>query len=279
MLTETTIDGTRARLAELTARGATVALVPTMGALHEGHLALVDAASRAAAVVVVSVFVNPLQFGAAEDFGRYPRSLESDATKLAQHGATILFAPSAGEMYPRGSRTTITPPPFTDVFEGAIRPGHFAGVLTVVAKLFNIIRPDVAVFGRKDLQQLSAVRAMVVDLDFPVEILAVDTVREADGLALSSRNRYLDDQSRRRAAGLRAALLAAKAAFDAGARDPSDIEATGRAVLARDGAIDVDYLGLVREADFVKPVNATVGDFIVAAIRIGGTHLIDNILL
>lgn len=279
MVTETGITEIRARLADLKPQGARIALIPTMGALHDGHLALVAAASKVADIVVVSIFVNPLQFGPSEDYARYPRTLESDAAKLAENGASILFAPSPGEMYADGSRTTVTPPAFAEAFEGAVRPGHFGGVLTVVAKLFNIVRPDVAIFGRKDLQQLALIRAMVADLNFPIDILPVDTVRERDGLALSSRNRYLDEQSRRRATRIRAALVAAKAAFDAGVTFPSQIEATGRTVLAQDGALDVDYFGLVRESDFERPSAASSGDAIVAAIRIGGTRLIDNILL
>lgn len=279
MFTETTIAGARVRLSESRVPGARVALVPTMGALHDGHLALVDAARNAADVVAVSIFVNPLQFGPNEDFARYPRTLESDAAKLAAHGASILFAPSPREMYGAGSQTTVTPPSFADRLEGAVRPGHFAGVLTVVAKLFNIVQPDTAVFGRKDLQQLALIRAMVADLDFPIEILGVDTVRERDGLALSSRNRYLDEQSRRRATRIRAALVAAKAAFDAGETDPVAVEAAGRAVLAQDGALDVDYLTLIQESDFERPAVATSGNSIATAVRVGGTRLIDNIQL
>jgi len=280
MLIETSIAGMRARLRELSANGARVALVPTMGALHEGHLTLVDSATKAADVVAVSIFVNPLQFGPNEDFARYPRTIESDAAKLAERGATIVFTPAAEEMYGGDvSRTTVVPPSFATSFEGAVRPGHFAGVLTVVAKLFNIVQPDVALFGRKDLQQLALIRAMVADLNFPIEIKAVDTVRESDGLALSSRNRYLDADARRHAPALRAALVAAKRAFDVGNSDPSSIESVGKEVLAKDGAFDVDYLALVSETDFAKPSVAVRGNSIVVAARIGGTRLIDNIQL
>lgn len=279
MFTETTITGTRARLSESRVSGARVALVPTMGALHDGHLALVDRARKAADVVAVSVFVNPTQFGPNEDFARYPRTLESDAEKLSAHGASILFAPSAREMYGDGPRTAVTPPSFADFFDGGIRPGHFAGVLTVVAKLFNIVQPEMAVFGRKDLQQLALIRAMVADLNFPIEVIGMDTVRERDGLALSSRNRYLDEPSRRRATRIRAALVAAKSAFDAGETDPAAIEAAGRTVLAQDGALDVDYLALIRESDFERPAVATSGDSVITAVRVGGTRLIDNIQL
>jgi pantoate--beta-alanine ligase len=280
VLIESSIAGIRARLRELRASGARVALVPTMGALHEGHLALVDAAAKAADVVVVSIFVNPLQFGPNEDFARYPRTIESDSAKLAERGAAIVFTPTTEEMYGgAGSRTTVTPPSFAGLFEGAVRPGHFTGVLTVVAKLFNIVQPDVAVFGRKDLQQLSLIRGMVSDLNYPVQITAVDTIRESDGLALSSRNRYLDADARRHAPALRAALLAGKAAFDADTTDPSAIESVAKAVLAKDGALDVDYLSVVNEADFATPAVATRGNSIVVAARIGGTRLIDNIRL
>lgn len=279
MFTETGIAGIRARLGHLKTQGASVALVPTMGALHDGHLALVAAATRVADVVVVSVFVNPLQFGPSEEYARYPRTLESDSAKLTEHGASILFAPSAGEMYADGSRTKVTPPAFAELFEGSVRPGHFTGMLSVVAKLFNIVQPNVAVFGRKDLQQFALARAMVTDLNFPIEILLVDTVRERDGLALSGRNRYLDEPSRRRATRIRAALIAAKAAFDAGVTDPSALEASGSSILGQDGALNVDYFGLVRESDFERPSVAARGDSIVTAVRVGGTRLIDNILL
>lgn len=279
MFTEKGIAGIRARLAVMRADGARVALVPTMGALHEGHLALVDAARAASDVVVVSIFVNPLQFGPGEDFARYPRTLEGDSAKLAARGASVLFAPSTGEMYADGSHTTVDPRPLANGFEGAIRPGHFAGVLTVVAKLFNIVQPEVALFGRKDLQQLAAIRAMVSDLDFPVDVQSVETVREPDGLALSSRNLYLDEQSRRRAARIRASLVAARSAFERGADSPDGIEAAGTAILAADGALKVDYFSVVREADFERPTVARSGDSIVTAVRVGGTRLIDNIRL
>ena len=279
MVTENGIAGIRARLAVIRADGARVALVPTMGALHEGHLALVDAARAASDVVVVSIFVNPLQFGPGEDFARYPRTLEGDSAKLAARGVSVLFAPSTGEMYADGSHTTVVPRPLANGFEGAVRPGHFAGVLTVVAKLFNIVQPEVALFGRKDLQQLAAIRAMVSDLDFPVDVQSVETVREPDGLALSSRNLYLDEQSRRRAARIRASLVAARSAFEGGADSPDAIEAAGAAVLAADGALEVDYFSVVREVDFERPAVARSGDSIVTAVRVGGTRLIDNIRL
>lgn len=279
MVTETTIAGIRARLAEQRAHGSRIALVPTMGALHEGHLALMAEARRTADIVVASVFVNPLQFGPNEDYTRYPRTLDTDSEKLSAAGVSVLFAPEAAEMYATSSRTTVEPRAFGSTLEGKIRPGHFAGVLTIVAKLFNVVLPSIAVFGRKDLQQLVLIRAMVADLDFPVEIREVETVREADGLALSSRNRYLDNDARRSAVRLREALLAAKAAFDSGATAPAAIESAGQVVLSRDSSISVDYLTVVSQSDFEPPATATQGDSVVAAVRIGGTRLIDNIRL
>jgi pantoate--beta-alanine ligase len=279
MVTETSIAGVRARLAEHRQRGARIALVPTMGALHDGHIALVAEAKRSSDVVVASVFVNPLQFGPNEDFSRYPRTLDADAEKLAASGTDILFAPAAAELYADGSRTLVQPRDVANNLEGRLRPGHFTGVLTVVAKLFNIIQPAVAVFGRKDLQQLVLIRAMVADLNFPVEIVDVETVREVDGLALSSRNRYLDATARQSATRLREALLAAKSAFDAGATSRRAVEDAGEVVLARDKSIAVDYLTVVGAADFQPPEVVRSGDSIAAAIRVGGTRLIDNIRL
>jgi pantoate--beta-alanine ligase len=277
---EHTIAATRARLASLRADGKRVALVPTMGALHAGHLALVDAAREAADVVVISIFVNPLQFGPNEDLARYPRTLDADVAALRERGADLIFAPSAAEMYGDAQdRTTVVPRGFAGLFEGAIRPGHFAGVLTVVAKLFNIVQPDVAVFGRKDLQQLALVRAMVADLDFPIEIVGYETVREADGLALSSRNRYLDAEQRVLATRLREALATAKLAFARGVHEPEAIAAAGREVLMRSPVLPVDYLAVVRERDFSTPERASAGDAIVGAVRVGTTRLLDNIQL
>lgn len=279
MVTETTIAGIRARLAEHRARGSRIALVPTMGALHEGHLALVAEARKSADIVVASVFVNPLQFGPNEDYKRYPRTPDTDSGMLSAAGASALFAPEAAELYASGSRTTVEPRAFGSILEGKVRPRHFAGVLTIVAKLFNIVQPSIAVFGRKDLQQLVLIRAMVADLDFPVEIREVETVRETDGLALSSRNRYLDDAGRHSAVRLRESLLAAKSAFDSGATLPSSVEAAGEAVLSRESSISVDYLAVVDQSDFEQPAISKRGDSVVAAIRIGGTRLIDNIRL
>ena len=276
---ESTIAGARTHLRELRASGATVALVPTMGALHAGHLQLVDVAARAARAVIVSIFVNPLQFGPSEDFARYPRTLDADLAALAGRGVSFVFAPSAEEMYEGKRGTTVIPPDGSDAFEGAVRPGHFAGVLTVVAKLFHIVQPDIAVFGRKDLQQLSLVQRMVRDLDFPLAVLPVDTVRESDGLALSSRNRYLSGDDRARAPLLHRALQTIAQRFRAGERDAALLRAAGAAVLAADPAIDVDYLAIVRPSSFSIVDRAEPGDAAIVAARVGGTRLLDNVIL
>ncbi len=263
----------------LRVQGCRIALVPTMGALHEGHLALVNAARRSADAVVVSIFVNPLQFGQQEDFIRYPRTMEADLALLDAHGVASVFAPQAADMYPAEEATLIAPARWADRFEGAVRPGHFAGVLTIVAKLFNIVEPDVGVFGQKDLQQLALVRSMVRDLNFPVVIEAVETVREADGLAMSSRNRFLSEPDRIRATELYSALCACRAAFARGEHTAEALVATGREMLAKDAALTIDYFDVVDADTFVAPVEVAVGNAIVAAVRVGGTRLLDNVIL
>ncbi len=253
MYVEKSKAATRARLRELRSGGARVALVPTMGALHEGHLALVDRAHELADAVAVSIFVNPLQFGANDDLARYPRTPDADERALRDRGVSLVFMPDVGEMYSDHDAVTIAPPSFASLYEGAVRPGHFAGVLTVVAKLFNIFQPDAAVFGRKDLQQLSLVRAMVRDLDFAVVIEGVATVRERDGLAMSSRNRYLSDSARPRAAALHRALREGVAQFTRGVVEPEAIEAAVTQALAHDPALVIDYVALVERAELLPP--------------------------
>lgn len=256
-----------------------MALVPTMGALHDGHLKLVDVATRAARAVVVSIFVNPLQFGPNEDYARYPRTLDADLDALAGRGVAFVFAPNPDEMYEGKRGTVVTPPDGSDAFEGAVRPGHFAGVLTVVAKLFHIVQPDVAVFGRKDLQQLSLVERMVRDLDFPLAILPADTVRESDGLALSSRNRYLSAEDRARAPRLHRALQATRARFEAGERSSAALLDAGRSTLATEAGIALDYFQIVRPSTFTPVATAERGDAAIIAARVGGTRLLDNVIL
>jgi pantoate--beta-alanine ligase len=256
-----------------------IALVPTMGALHEGHLALVDEARRRAARVVLSLFVNPLQFGPAEDLTRYPRDLAGDRALAASRGVDVLFAPEAAAMYPPGSEVRVVPGATADRWEGASRPGHFAGVLTVVAKLFHLVEPDVACFGRKDIQQVVLIRQMVRDLDWPLELAVVPTVREPDGLALSSRNRYLSADERRDALALSRALAAAHTAWHGGERRASQIEARMRGVLAMSPGVRPEYIA-VTEPTALSPVETVdSGTVIALAARVGSTRLIDNIIL
>jgi pantoate--beta-alanine ligase len=261
------------------AAGRRVALVPTMGYLHEGHLRLVDEARRRADAVVMSVYVNPLQFGPTEDLARYPRDLPRDRALAQARGVDALFAPGDAVMYPPGSEIRVIPGPTADRWEGAARPGHFTGVLTVVAKLFHLVGPDLALFGRKDIQQAVLVRQMVRDLDWPLEIVVVPTVREADGLALSSRNAYLDAGERRQAAALSAALLAAHGAFVTGERRASALAALMRRRLAAEPAVAVEYLAIA-EPRTLAPVEAVDAETVIAlAARLGRTRLIDNIIL
>jgi pantoate--beta-alanine ligase len=265
-------DVTRA----LRATGRRVMLVPTMGALHDGHLALVRAAKRVqGAVVVVSIFVNPLQFGANEDLDAYPRPLADDLETLRAEGVEIAFTPTAADMYPDGTRrTTVHPGPLGAELEGASRPTHFAGVLTVVLKLLNIVAPDRAFFGEKDYQQLVLIRQMVADLNVDVAIVGVPIVRELDGLAMSSRNLYLDDVDREQAGALSAALLAGMYAASGGT--PAALDAA-RAVLDEVPAIDVDYLE-VRDPLLGPPPAEGVARMLIAA-RLGTTRLLDNIAI
>lgn len=274
-----TIDACRAAVAAERRKVARIGFVPTMGALHEGHLSLVDRARGVAESVVVSVFVNPTQFGAGEDFERYPRDLDRDVRMAEERGAAIVFAPEVAEMYPEPFLTTVTMRGITDGFEGAHRPGHFDGVLTVVAKLLHIVQPDVAVFGQKDAQQLAAVRRMVADLDFPVEIVAGPIVREPDGLALSSRNAFLTAGDRREALALRAALGQAEALAERGVDDVDRLVEAMRDELARHPALAVDYVALVDRDSFQPLERLTEPAVAAVAARVGKTRLIDNVVL
>jgi pantoate--beta-alanine ligase len=259
----------------LRATGRRVLLVPTMGALHDGHLELVRAAKKVpGAVVVVSIFVNPLQFGAGEDLDAYPRTLDSDVELLRAEGVEVVFAPTAADMYPAGQRTTVLPGPLGADLEGGSRPTHFAGMLTVVLKLLQIVRPDRAFFGEKDYQQLVLVRQMVDDLNIDVQIVAVPIVRENDGLAMSSRNRYLDTEQREQAGALSAALLAGKYSAPRGVEAALD---AARAVLDEVPAIDVDYL-VVRDP-WLGPAPASGPARMLVVGRLGETRLLDNIAI
>lgn len=264
-----------ARLAPLRERGV-LALVPTMGALHAGHLGLVRAAAAHGAVVV-SIFVNPTQFGPGEDLAAYPRDLDADLALLAPLGVAAVFAPAVGDMYGHPGGVTVRPGPRAEPLCGAARPGHFAGVLTVVAKLFHLLRPGVALFGRKDAQQCLVIDEMVRDLDFPVRLVDVPTVREPDGVAMSSRNRYLSGPDRARAACLWRGLQAARARLAAGERDRAALEAALREPLAAADA--VEYAELRSLPDLERRDAAEGRVLLAVAARVGTTRLIDNLAL
>jgi pantoate--beta-alanine ligase len=259
--------------------GRTIGLVPTMGYLHEGHLRLVDEARRRADAVILSIFVNPLQFGPTEDLARYPRDLPRDRAMAAARGVDALFVPTAETMYPAGSEVRVVPGPTAERWEGAARPGHFTGVLTVVAKLFHLVEPDLACFGRKDIQQLTLIKRMVRDLDWRIAIVDVPTVREPDGLALSSRNAYLQGADRQSALMLSRALGVAHQAFCQGERKAVALEQRMRTELEENPGVAVEYIAIVEPTSLI-PVTAMDGRTIVAiAARVGGTRLIDNITL
>jgi len=258
-----------------------VGFVPTMGNLHAGHCQLVTLAKQHADVVVVSIFVNPLQFGANEDFGSYPRTLASDCDKLQAVGADVVFAPAVEEMYPDfdgqslHQQMVIQPPPLADDLCGASRPGHFAGVATVVAKLFHMVQPQVAVFGKKDYQQLMVIRALVRQLNFEIEVIAGETVRESSGLAMSSRNSYLSDAQKTQAAQLQQQLQMLKQALLSGRRDYTALREQARLALSQQGW-QVDYVEIRRQQSLTLPDGQARDWVILAAARLGNTRLIDN---
>ncbi len=274
-----TIRGLRELLGEERRRGARIGFVPTMGFLHEGHLSLVDIAKRHSDFTVMSIYVNPLQFGPSEDFESYPRDPERDRKLTKERGVDVLFIPSDEEMYPRESLTFVEVEKITEGLCGASRPGHFRGVLTVVAKLLNIVQPRVAVFGQKDAQQALAIGRMVRDLNFPTEILIGPTVREKDGLALSSRNRYLSKEERRDATLIHRALDEARSAVESGERDAARIEQLVTGTLGRSELIEVDYVS-VTDTEYCRKVDTIEGEVLVAvAAFVGKTRLIDNEIL
>ena len=274
-----TLAEMRGVVANARANGKSIAFVPTMGALHEGHLTLVDEAKRMADIVVMSIFVNPLQFGPTEDLARYPRDLPRDRQLAEARGVDLLFVPSEAAMYPRGAEIRVVPGPSAERWEGTARPGHFAGVLTVVAKLFHLVQPDSACFGRKDIQQATLVRQMVRDLDWPLELVIVPTVREADGLALSSRNSYLTSGERREATALSTALRVAHQAWREGETRASELESRMRRSLEMSPGVRLEYIA-VAEPTALAPVDQVDANTVVAlAARLGRTRLIDNIIL
>ncbi len=273
-----TIADLRALLRTLREQGQRIGFVPTMGFLHEGHGALIRQSAARCDATVVSIFVNPTQFGPGEDLSTYPRDLERDQSLCLETGATVLFIPEVAEIYPTGFQTHVEPGRLAEPLCGKHRPGHFRGVATVVAKLFNIVQPDLAFFGQKDYQQAVVIRRMVRDLNMPVDVVVVPTVREADGLALSSRNTYLDAEGRAKALVLSQGLTAARTAFEAGERDAARLLALAQAPL---GAVDqLQYLELV-DAQTLEPVTGPVDRTVALCVAafVGSTRLIDNVIL
>jgi pantoate--beta-alanine ligase len=278
MRTIRTVQELRAHLQPERRNGRTIGLVPTMGAFHKGHVSLMERARETSDVVVVSLFVNPTQFGPREDLSAYPRDEAKDAELAEQAGVDLLFAPPVAEVYPDGFQTTVTVGALAQPLEGAQRPGHFDGVATVVTKLLNMVQPDVAFFGQKDAQQALVVRGVVRDLDIPVRIEVCPTVREPDGLAMSSRNAYLAPAERGRAVALRRALDAAEQAVAAGERDPGAVVEVAHGALA-DHSVEPEYVALVA-TDSLQPVDRIEGDVLLAlAARVGRARLIDNTLI
>ena len=269
----------QAALRPLRAAGKRIVLVPTMGYLHEGHLSLVDHARDHGDVVVMSIYVNPLQFGPQEDLARYPRDLARDSDMARSRGVQFLFVPDDQEMYAGKPEVTVHAPQLSNKLCGLFRPGHFEGVLTVVAKLFNIVQPHAAVFGRKDFQQSVLITRMVHDLDFPVQVLVAPLVREQDGLALSSRNVYLSAADRKAALTLSRALRAGQQKFAAGERSPNAITETVRAVLNSDDRVSVQYVELVDQNTLDTPTRAAEGNVLAIAAVVGNTRLIDNVVI
>ncbi|MEZ4471402.1 MAG: pantoate--beta-alanine ligase [bacterium] len=275
---------TRAQVARYAAAhhgsGRRIGFVPTMGALHAGHLALMGEAGRRADVVLASIFVNPTQFGPGEDFERYPRDTEGDLAKARAAGCHAVFLPPVAEMYPPGAETVVRVPALAGPLCGASRPGHFDGVCTVVLKLLNITRCDVAVFGEKDYQQLAVIRRMVRDLDVPVEIVGHPIVREPDGVAMSSRNQYLGPEERREARCLHRALAAAEVLWAAGERDPDALEETARALIGASPRARIDYLEVRDAFDLSRPAAPITAPVVLAmAVWFGQTRLLDNRVL
>ena len=261
------------------ADGSKIGLVPTMGALHEGHLSLIKQAVDRCDFCVVSIFVNPAQFGPREDFTRYPRDLDGDARLVETAGAQLIFAPGSSGMYPVGYATFVTVERLTEPLCGRSRPTHFRGVATVVSKLFAIVNPHIAVFGQKDAQQLAVIKRMVRDLNVPVEIVSCSTVREPDGLAMSSRNRYLSEEERRQAPVLYRSLRTAQELVDAGVTDALEIERKVRGVLAGSPLLSVEYVEIVDPDEMTAVEDVRGGALLALAARLGKTRLIDNIVL
>jgi pantoate--beta-alanine ligase len=279
MLIAKTIAEARAAVAKLRAEGRCVGLVPTMGALHEGHLSLMRAARGHCSAVVATIFVNPTQFAPGEDFAKYPRTFEADCALLEAEGVDVLFAPEAAEMYPAGASTVVEVAGISDRLDGVSRPGHFRGVATVVAKLFNIVQPNHAFFGQKDAAQVAVLRRMVRDLHFNLELVVCPTVREADGLAMSSRNRYLSAEERGQTLVLGRALRRIEARIAAGVVDAAALIDAGFAVLATEPEIRVDYLRIVDPETLEDVADVSAGALVAVAAVVGPARLIDNVVI
>ncbi|MEA2237535.1 MAG: pantoate--beta-alanine ligase [Thermoanaerobaculia bacterium] len=278
MIIATTLHETRATTAAARAAGKTIGFVPTMGFLHDGHLSLIDVArANSADFIVVSIFVNPTQFGPNEDFERYPRDEERDRAFLEEKGTDLLFLPSVDVMYPAGSQTTVTVGAVAQPLEGERRPGHFNGVATVVLKLFNIVQPDLAVFGRKDAQQCAVIGRMVRDLDVPVRLVFGETAREEDGLARSSRNSYLSAEERAIAPVLHRALRAGEEAIGRGLHDVRAVESLMQTMIEETPAVTLDYIAVVAPETFLPPADFQRDTLIAGAVKVGRTRLIDSV--
>ena len=274
-----TIESIRSLVKAARDRGSKIGLVPTMGALHIGHISLIEAAVRNCDFVVVSIFVNPTQFVPGEDFGKYPRPLEADLEVCRKAGVHAVFAPTPGQMYPGESLTWVNVEKLTEPLCGQFRPGHFRGVTTVCAKLFNIVAPDTAFFGQKDAQQAIVIKRMVEDLNMPLEIVVCPTVREPDGLAVSSRNQYLSEQQRKDAAYIFQALQECRRMIDTGGTEMREIIAEMRKVLHQKSSIEIEYISIV-DPETLEEIERFAGRALVAvAVRLGPARLIDNILI
>lgn len=273
------IADTRVALRELRVQGRSIGLVPTMGALHDGHLSLVRAARTGCDAVVVSIFVNPTQFGPNEDFTKYPRTFDADCAALEHAGVDLIFAPAADDMYSAGASTFVDVEGVSGRLDGASRPGHFRGVATVVAKLFNIVAPDKAFFGQKDAAQVAVLRKMVRDLNFPLELVVCPIVRDPDGLALSSRNAYLSPAQRRQALVLSRALREAELLAESGEIESHELIAAASAVIATEPQVRIDYLRVVDPDTLEDIADTSRGGLVAVAAVVGTTRLIDNVLL
>ncbi|OHB79082.1 MAG: pantoate--beta-alanine ligase [Planctomycetes bacterium RBG_16_55_9] len=275
----TTIESVRGMVKAARGRGRKIGLAPTMGALHVGHISLIEAAAKDGDFVVVSIFVNPTQFGPGEDFEKYPRPLEADLEMCGKAGVDVVFAPTPEQMYPAENLTWVTVEKLTGSLCGRSRPGHFRGVTTVCAKLFNIVAPDVAYFGQKDAQQAIVIQRMAADLNMPLEIVVCPTVREPSGLAISSRNQYLSDQEKQDAAIIYASLQECRRMIDAGVTETRRIVAQMRKILRRVPSIEIEYVSIV-DAETLEDVETIAGKVLIAvAVKLGPARLIDNILV